>query len=102
MEPLDQCAGARVEFGIEPLMGVRAARKKAFEAEQVRMVGAADDDRTPGSRPQQKYAAQDEGTHDPLPELRFLHEEIAQPLQRNDQGLDRSFGDTIDECGLAR
>jgi hypothetical protein len=82
MEPLDQCVGALVELGIEPLMGVRAAGKKAFEPEHVRMVGAADDDRAAGPRPQQKHAAQDERTHDPLPELRFLDEEIAQPLQR--------------------
>jgi hypothetical protein len=82
-------------------MGVRAARKKAFEAEHIRIVGAADDDRTPGPRPHQEYAARDERSHDPLPEPRFPHEEIALPPQRNDQHLDRPFGYTIDERGLA-
>ena len=83
--------------GIEPLVRVAVAREKAFQPQHIGVIGSADDDRSAGAASQQPDAAQDQGPHDPLAELGFLDQQIAQPARRNHQDFDGLSRHTVDQ-----
>ncbi len=77
-------------------MGVPVAPEEALEAENLAIVGAADDHRTYPDL-EEGDTPQDEGAHGALAEVGLLHHEIAQPVRRNDEGLDRGLGFGVDQ-----
>ena len=68
---------------------MRIAAEKVIQPKHVAVIGAADDNRS--SRPgfEEADAAQDQGAHDPLAELRLRNDQRPQPVRRNDQRFDR-------------
>ena len=66
--------------------------KKAFETQNIAIIGAADDYRAAGAGLEQANPAQDQGAHDALAELGLFDHQIAQPPRRDDERLDRFSG----------
>jgi hypothetical protein len=73
------------------------AGEETFEAQNIGMIGAADDHRPAGSHIEKADAAQDQGSHDALAQFGLLHQQIAQPARRNDECLDLFLGVRIDQ-----
>ena len=61
------------------------------------MIRAPDDHRPAGSHIEKPDTTQDQGAHDAFAQLGLLHQEIAQPARRNEEGLDRLLGVGIDQ-----
>ena len=101
MEAVDQRLRARIGFWVEPLVRMPVAREKAFEAQNIAVVGAADDHRSAGTGVEKINTAQDQGAHDALAQLGLFHHQVAQPARRDDERLDRFLGVGIDQRGAA-
>src|SRR6266446_1517495 len=89
LKALDERFGFRIGFGIEALMRMAVATKKALQTKDVAVFSRADDHRPARARLQQTYAAQNEGAHDPLAEFRLGDKQCPQSIRRDDQSLDR-------------
>ena len=96
-EAVDQGLRAGIGLWVEPLVWMPVAGEEPFEAQNITIIGAADDDRAAGAERQQADAAQDQGAHDALAELRLFHHQIAQPPRRNDDRLCRFRGNGVDQ-----
>ena len=78
------------------------AGKEIFEAQHIGMIGAADDHGPAGFNIKKGDTAEDQGAHDAFAELGLLHQEIAQPPRRNEDGLENLLGVGIDQGRTAR
>ena len=83
-------------------MRMRIAAEKVCQPKHVAVIGAADDHRSTGPGLEQADAAQDQGAHDPLAELRLRDDQRPQPIRRNDQRFDRFARIGIDQRRSAR
>ena len=97
MKALDQGLRTRIGLWVEPLMRMPVAGQKAFEAQNIGVVGAADDYRAAGTGIEQGNPAQDQGAHDALAELGLFDHQIAQPARRDDERLDSFRGNGVDQ-----
>ena len=97
MKALDQGLRAGIGLWVEALMRMAVAGQKAFETQNIAIIGAADDDRAAGAGLEQANPAQDQGAHDALAELGLFDHQIAQPARRDDDRLDRFRGDSVDQ-----
>jgi len=102
METLDQRLAARVGLWVQSLVRMPVAGEETFEAQNIGMIRAADDDGPTGSEPEKGDAAEDQGAHNAFAQLGLFHQEIAQPARRNEEGLDRLLGVGIDQRRAAR
>jgi hypothetical protein len=97
METLDQRLAARVGLWVQSLVRMPVAGEETFEAQNIGMIRAADDDGPTGSEPEKGDAAEDQGAHNAFAQLGLFHQETAQPARRNEEGLDRLLGVGIDQ-----
>jgi hypothetical protein len=102
MKALDQGLCTRIGLWIQSLVLMPVAGEEIFEAQNIRMIRAADDHGTAGSEPEKGDAAEDQGAHDAFAELGLFHQEVAQSARRNEEGLDRLLGISIDQGRAAR
>ena len=89
MEALDQRFRLRIGHRVQRLMRMAITAEKVFQSKHIAALGPADDHRAAGAGLEQADTAQDQGAHDPLAELRLGDQQGAQPVRRNDQGLNR-------------
>src|SRR6202008_1305482 len=78
------------------------ASKETFEAQNIGMIRAADDHEPAGSRIKKGDTTENQGAHDAFAQFGLLHQQIAQPARRNEEGLDRLLGVSIDQGRAAR
>ena len=102
VKALDQRLCTRIGLWVQSLVRMRVAGEENFEAQNIGMICTADDHGSTGSEPEKGDAAEDQGAHDAFAELSLLHQEIAQPARRNEEGLDRLLGVGIDQGRAAR
>ena len=102
MEALDQRFRLRVGHRVQCLMWMTIAAEKVFQPKHIAALGPADDHRAAGAGLEQADAAQDQGAHDPLAELRLRDQQGAQPIRRNDQGLHRPARAGVHQGGVTR
>ena len=102
VEAFDQCLGFPIGLWIQPLMRMAVAAEKAFQPKHVAVLGAADNHGSAGPRLEQADATQDQGAHDPLPQLCLRDQQCPQLVRRDDQGLHRSLRVGIDQRRSAR
>ena len=94
---LDQGMRARISERVEPLMRMPVAGEEPFEAQNIAVIGAADDYWATGAGIEEADPVQDQGAHDALAEFCFFDHQIAQPMRRNDDRLDRLRGNGVDQ-----
>jgi hypothetical protein len=70
-------------------MRLAVAAQEALEPQDVAVAGMADDHRPAGAGLQKADPAQDQGAHDPLPELRLRDQQGPQAIRRDDEGFHR-------------
>ena len=78
-------------------MRMPVAGQEPIEAQNIAIIGAADDYRAACADIEQANPAQDQGAHDALAEFCFFDHQIAQPMRRNDDRLDRLRGNGVDQ-----
>src|SRR5215472_12186677 len=83
-------------------MRMAIAGEEIFEAQNIGMIGAADDHGAAGSDIEKGDTAEDQGAHDAFAELGLFDQEIAQPARWNEEGLGRLLGVGIDQGRPAR
>src|SRR5215472_12816748 len=99
MKSLEQALGIFVVVGVEPVMGVSVAPEKAFEAEDIGVVGSTDDHRPTHTRFEESHTAQDERAHDSLTQLGLLYQKASQFVRSDDQGFHLASRDSVDQGG---
>jgi hypothetical protein len=93
----------RVRVGIEHLMRLAVAGQEIVEAQEVSVVGRADQDRpADGGLGDQIDSAQDQRAGDALAELGLGDEHGAEPVGRDEDDLDLALGTAVDKGVLAR
>ena len=97
VKALDQRLRFRIGISVERLMRMAVAPKKILEPKHITVLGVADDHRTTGSGLEQSNATQDQGAHDPLPELCLRDQQSPQPVGRDDERLHRFLRRGIDQ-----
>ena len=102
MKALDQGLCTGIGLWVQSLVRMPVASQETFEAQNIGMIRAADDHGPAGSRIEKSDTAEDKGALDAFAELSLLHQEIAQPARRNEEGLDRLLGVGIDQGRAAR
>jgi hypothetical protein len=88
----DQRLRFRIGLGIEPLMRMAVTAKKVLQPKDSAVLGTADDHRSAGSLLQQPDATEDEGAHDPLPELRLRDATSGQRVFGSDNSFNARIG----------
>ena len=73
LEALHQGAGAGIAGGVQAAVRLAIAGEKCLQPQHVAAAGMADQDRAALPRFQQADPAQDQGAHQPLAQLGFLH-----------------------------
>jgi hypothetical protein len=102
LETLDKRPRLWIHVGVKALVWMPIAGQKARQAQHVSAPGPTDYHRPAGARLDQSDAAQDQGVHDPLAELRFCNQQRPQPLRRNEQGLHSPLSVGVHQSGPAR
>ena len=102
VKALDQRLRLGIGIGIERLVRVAIAAQEVLQPEHIAAVGIADDEGSAGPRLDQPHAAQDQGTHDPLAELGFRHQQRAQAFGCDDERFDRTLRDRVHKRRPAR
>jgi hypothetical protein len=99
--PRDQFVGVTIGERIEQMMRIAVAGEKSQQANHVARIRGADQHRAADAALDQADPAQDQRAHDAFAEIGFGNQERAQPVGRDQQGLDIAFGHAIDQRGAA-
>jgi hypothetical protein len=82
-------------------MRMAVAFEKAFQSQNVAIVGPADDHRPARTFLQEPNATQDQRAHDPLPQFGFLDHQVAQARRRHKDRFHVADGNTVRQRGAS-
>ncbi len=99
MELLQQGVGLGIGIGIQHLPRMTVAGQKPLQRQDAVMQGRPDDHRPAGAALDQGDPAQDQGAHDPLPQLGLCDEQGAQPRRGDDHRFHGALGMGIHQHG---
>ena len=93
---------AGVGVRAQHLVRVTAPPEKLRQTKRVGMLGATEEHWPADAGLEEAHATQDERSHDALSEVRLRDEDVAQPVRRNDDRLDRLRRARVHQRGATR